>query len=120
VGLEPVEPFRVADDVRAAVAEVCKEITGPISGPRLHAFMEKTIGPIRVNPDGTLTPVSLGTAMASEGSQAIATGYVAGGGVRCAAPVGVESEMSCGARHSRRFESSRNEKRVASWRPFIK
>ena len=71
---------QLAEDVREAVAEVCSEMTKPISGPRLHAFVEKMIGPIRLNPDGTLTPVSLEMAKASGGPEANATGYVAGGG----------------------------------------
>jgi hypothetical protein len=71
---------QLAEDVRAAVAEVCMEITKPISSLRLHAFVEKMIGPIRVNPDGTLTPISLGTPTASEDSEAVAIGNIAGGG----------------------------------------
>jgi site-specific DNA recombinase len=66
--------------VRQAIVEVKDLLTDAITPAKLNRFVEDWIGPIRVDADGTLHPLTLETPTASDESEAVVTGNVAGGG----------------------------------------
>jgi hypothetical protein len=65
--------------VRQAISEVKESLTDAVSPAKLNRFVEDWIGPIRVDADGTLHPLSLETTTASDESEAGVTSNIAGG-----------------------------------------
>ena len=80
VGRTRNETVTVRQQIEQAVAEIGQGMDTIASPAQLHAFVERMIGPIRVNLDDTLVPISLQTTMASDKSEAIATSIIAGAG----------------------------------------
>ena len=66
--------------VRQAVFEVKDSLIEAVTPAKLNRFVEDWIGPIQVKADGTLHPLSLEMPTASDDSEAVVTGNVAGGG----------------------------------------
>jgi hypothetical protein len=66
--------------VRQSISEVKESLTEAVTPAKLNRFVEDWIGPIRVDIDGTLHPLSLETTMASDDSEAVVTSNIAGGG----------------------------------------
>ena len=78
------EQVYVDGDVRAPGAQTINDIpmtlTEAVSPAKLNRFVEDWIGPIRVDADGSLHPLSLETTTASDESEAVVTSNIAGGG----------------------------------------
>ncbi len=66
--------------VRQAIGEARDCLTDAMTSARLNRFVEDWIGPIRVDADGSLHPLSLETTTASDESEAVVTGNIAGVG----------------------------------------
>lgn len=67
-------------DVRQAISEVKDSLTDAVTPAKLNRFVEDWIGPIRVDADGSLHPLSLETTTASDESEAVVTSNIAGAG----------------------------------------
>ena len=71
---------KMAGAVRRALAEARESLAAVAAPAELHRFVEDFVGPMIVQPDGTIAPRFPETQTASAGAEAVAIGNVAGGG----------------------------------------